>query len=166
MSSPPSPLGSGSGKASLYRAALSLPCTFCKPDAPLPVALRLKLGPLKKGPESALKALNQDTPLVRSQEASVGCCWFSGPIKLDDKTDQPTFWILEKTPDKWFLYLKRVSDEAQWFLEWIPTDELAGYACAAKQCSYAEPLVLAWQASYGSNEFDWPATATIEAALP
>jgi hypothetical protein len=159
--------GSGSGRASLYRAALALPCQFCKPGGPLPVALSLALErPLTKGPEAARNKLNQHILLIRSQDASLGCCWFSGPIELDDKAEQPAFWILEKTAGTWTLYLKRVSYDAQWFLEWIPTEELAEYVCAAEECSYSEKLRLAWQQPDGSIAFDWPLTVTIQSALP
>jgi hypothetical protein len=160
------PQGSGSGKASLYRAALALPCTFCKPDEPLPVALRLALErPLTIGPETARNELNQHTLLIRSQHASEGCVWFSGRIDLDGDPDQSAFWVLEKTADTWDLYLKRVSYHAPWYLEWVPTEEVAWYACTAKECSYTQKLKLAWQ-NYGSKDFDWPPNVTIEAALP
>jgi hypothetical protein len=155
-------MASGSGRASLYRAALALPYGFGKPGEPLPVALGLELErPLTKGPETARKKLSQPTVLIRAQDASVGCCWFSGPVELDDKTDERGIWVLEKTDDEWILRLKRISYEAQWFEEYIPYEEVAVYAIVAK---YTEKLRLAWQ-NDGSKEFDWPSIVTIESAL-
>ena len=155
---------SASGLTTLYRAALALPCKFCKPGGLLPVALRLELErPLTNGPETARNKLNQGALLVRAQHASVGCCWFSGPI--DYERDQAVFWILDKTADVWTLSLKGVSYKGEWFAEWIPVEVLAKYVCAARECSYSENLRLAWQYSE-QQDFDWPPTVTIESALP
>jgi hypothetical protein len=183
--------GSGSGMAKLYRAAQALkrPSKFCKPGEPIPVTLWLTLGdpPLHEGPGH--EKLNQPTLLVLAQDASIGQCWFSGPIELDDKADQPAFWILEKTADakagdNWFLRLKRITDGASWLDEWIPTEEVAWYASteahqfqpgpkspqatSGKERSYNDTydeLQLTKQ-DYDNKEFRiWPHLITIKPAL-
>ncbi len=123
-------------------------CEFYPRGNPIPITVTLCLqGSISGGTEMARHQLSRPTHLIHAQHAAFSCCWFSRAIYLDDEVGNPAFWMLEKKPKEWVLYLRRV------------TGELASYAVAGKDRAF--PLQL--KRVKTTKEFEWPETISVVA---
>jgi hypothetical protein len=126
-------------------------CKFF-PNAPVPVGLMLRLDtPVRGGTAAGREQLNRATLLVAAQDPNFACCWFSRPLDLGVASENPAFWMLEKTSrDTWLLCLRRISGE------------VAAYHLTTSK----EEFPIKLKKGRVSKEFNnWPRTITVTWAV-
>ena len=151
----PGPGGGGSGSGT----GSGSNCGFCSATPAVPVLLQLinNLGGITNLNCANCAALNANFILQHSNDTSLSCCWFSGPIEFCGAN--PGYWKLEKT------------DATNWVLLLLLTQldgsaaEVVRYTVASLSNACTFPITLA-RTSISVNDAcaNWPLTLTITPA--
>lgn len=147
--------GSGSCPGTLGVEIAALRDRFAQKDAPIPVAVVLKLdSPVQDGTSIVSAQLNAPIQLAHSQDAQHFSAWVSAPIVFCNISGETGHWILDKTaPRVWTLQLKRAKAAVATYVLHNQDDRDATF-----------PLALSLQGEGGCECTGWPRSVTITLA--